>query len=103
MMKKVTMAVITLMTVALMMAWAVQTMAEDSAMAGDMGKVNINTASHDELVTLEGVGDSYADRIIEYREKNGPFQSPEDLLKVKGIGEKTLDANQGLIVVKDSK
>jgi competence protein ComEA len=91
------MAVITLMTVALMMAWAVPAMAED------VGKVNINTATREQLMTLSGIGESYADRIIEHREKNGPFQAPGDLLKVKGIGEKTLEANQGRIVVKDIK
>lgn len=96
-MKRATMAVITLLTVALMMAWAVPAMAED------MGKVNINTATRDQLMTLSGIGASYADRIVEYREKNGPFQAPGDLLKVKGIGEKTLEANQGRIEVKAIK
>lgn len=96
-MKRATMAVITLMTVALMMAWAVPAIAED------MSKVNINTATRDQLMNLSGIGASYADRIIEYRQKNGPFQAPGDLLKVKGIGEKTLEANQGRIVVKDTK
>jgi competence protein ComEA len=85
------------MTVALMTAWVVPTMAED------MGKVNINTATREQLMSLKGIGEAYADRIIEYRDKNGPFQAPEDLLKVKGIGEKTLEANQDRIVVKDIK
>ncbi len=52
-------------------------------------KVNINTAGIDELVTLPGVGRAYAQRIIEYRDKNGPFKRVEDLLNVRGIGEKT--------------
>lgn len=97
MMRKVSMVLITLMTVALMTAWVVPTMAED------MGKVNINTATREQLMSLKGIGEAYADRIIEYRDKNGPFQAPEDLLKVKGIGEKTLEANQDRIVVKDIK
>ena len=96
-MRKVFMVLITLMTVALMMAWVAPTMAED------MGKVNINTATREQLMSLKGIGESYADRIIEYREKNGPLQTPEDLLKIKGIGEKTLEANQDRIVVKDTK
>ena len=89
------MAVITMLTVALMMAWAVPALAEE------MGLVNINTASMEQLMTLDGIGESYAERIIEFREKNGPFQSPEDLLKIKGIGEKTLELNKGRILVKD--
>jgi competence protein ComEA len=52
-------------------------------------KVNINTAGLDELVTLPGVGKAYAQRIVEYRDKNGPFKRVEDLLNVRGIGEKT--------------
>lgn len=54
--------------------------------------ININTATKAELVSLEGIGEVLADRIIEYRETNGPFQSPQDLLNVHGIGEGKLDA-----------
>lgn len=53
--------------------------------------VNINTAGVDELVTLPGIGKAYAARIVEYRQKNGPFKKVEDLLNVRGIGEKTFD------------
>lgn len=91
------MVAIALMTAMLLMALIVPVMAQD------LVKVNINTATKDQLMTLKGVGEAYADRIIEYRDKNGPFQTPEDLLKVKGIGEKTLEANQDRIVVKDIK
>ncbi len=94
-MKKATMAIITLVTVALMMAWAVPALADKSEI------VNINTATRDQLMTLDGVGDKYADRIIEYREKNGLFQNPEEIQKVKGIGQKIYDANKDRIVVKD--
>jgi competence protein ComEA len=52
--------------------------------------VNINIAGVEELKQLTGVGDVKARAIIAYRDENGPFQSPEDLIKVKGIGEKTL-------------
>lgn len=54
------------------------------------GKININTASSEQLQTLSGIGPSMASRIIEYREANGKFASVEDLTKVSGIGEKTL-------------
>lgn len=54
---------------------------------GGEGKVNINTAGQTELETLPGIGPSLAQRIIEYRETNGNFQSIEDLQNVKGIGD----------------
>jgi competence protein ComEA len=55
-----------------------------------MGKVNINTADEAALVALKGIGKGKAKAIIEYRQKNGPFKSVDDLTKVKGIGNKTL-------------
>ncbi|MDA3787904.1 MAG: helix-hairpin-helix domain-containing protein [Desulfobacula sp.] len=64
------------------------------------GKININTATKKELVTLKHVGDIIADRIIEYR-KDNPFEEPEDIMKVKGIAQKIFDANKHLIIVKD--
>ena len=56
--------------------------------AQPQGKVNINTASVEELSTLKGIGEKTAKRIIEYRKKEGPFKTSEDIMKVKGIGEK---------------
>ncbi len=50
------------------------------------GRINLNTATKEELDTLPGVGAVLAERIIQYREKNGPFQRPEDLRKVPGFG-----------------
>ena len=50
--------------------------------------VNINTATVEQLDALPGVGAKMAARIIEYRQKNGPFKKIEDLMNVKGIGEK---------------
>jgi competence protein ComEA len=63
------------------------------------GKVNINTDDKAQLVTLKHVGDKIADRIIEYR-KTQPFEVPEDIMKVKGVGQKVFDANKDRIIVK---
>ena len=62
------------------------------------GKVNINTATVEELKTLKGVGDKKAEAIIEYRKKNGSFQTKEDLMKVRGIGKKLFESFQERIV-----
>ncbi|MBO5059709.1 MAG: helix-hairpin-helix domain-containing protein [Clostridia bacterium] len=62
--------------------------------------VNINTAEIYLLDTLEGVGESLAKRIIEYRTKNGNFEVIQDIMKVEGIGEKRFEAIKDYIVVK---
>jgi competence protein ComEA len=67
------------------------------------GKININTADINQLSQLKRVGTSYAVRIVEYREKNGAFQAPEDIMKVKGIGQKTFDDNKDTIIVAEEK
>jgi len=51
--------------------------------------VNLNTASVVELQTLPGIGARTAERILEYRQKNGPFKKIEELMNVQGIGEKS--------------
>ena len=53
--------------------------------------LNINTASTEELQTLSGIGPQMAQKIIQYREKHGPFTSVDALTEVKGLGEKTLE------------
>ena len=62
------------------------------------GKVNMNTATVEELKTLKGVGEKKAEAIIEYRKKNGSFQTKEDLMKVRGIGKKLFESFQERIV-----
>jgi competence protein ComEA len=62
------------------------------------GPVNLNSADAATLAReLDGIGPAKAQAIIEFRQKNGPFKSPEDLLKVDGIGEKVLEQNRGNI------
>ena len=63
-------------------------------------KININTANIEELVQLDRVGQKYAERIVAYRDTNGPFKAPEEIMQVAGIGEKTFEANKDRIVVK---
>ena len=62
------------------------------------GPVNVNTADVSTIAKeLDGIGKAKAQAIVEYRQKNGPFRAPEDLLKVEGIGQKVLDMNRGNI------
>ena len=62
-------------------------------------KININTATVEELVQLKWIGSKYAQRIIDYREKNGPFEKPEDIMLVSGIGPRAWEANKDRITV----
>jgi competence protein ComEA len=67
--------------------------------AADTAKVNINVASVDELTQLKRVGAKVAQKIVEYREKNGPFKTPVDITNVPGIGMKVFELNKDSIVI----
>lgn len=62
-------------------------------------KINLNTASASELDTLPGIGPSYAQRIIDYRNTNGGFKSIDEIKNVKGIGDKTFEKFKGSITI----
>lgn len=62
-------------------------------------KININTASAADLQKLPRVGESIAQRIVDYRTKNGKFKRIEDIMKVRGIGEKVFLQLKDLITV----
>ena len=68
--------------------------------AGSDGRVNINTASKDELMGLPGIGGSKEDAIIAYRDSNGGFSAPEDIKNVKGIGDSTYESLKDYITVR---
>jgi len=73
--------------------------AEEPVTPEPMPAVNINTADSELLQTLNGVGPALAERIIEYRRANGPFGEVEELLKVNGIGESTLEGFRDRVTV----
>jgi competence protein ComEA len=62
-------------------------------------KVNINTASASELETLPRIGPKVAQRIVDFRAKNGNFKRIEEIMKVQGIGEKVFESIKDLITV----
>ena len=63
------------------------------------GKINLNTADAAALTTLPGIGAGKAEEIIRYRERNGRFKKPEDLMKVPGIKEKAFERVKDKIIV----
>ena len=70
-----------------------------AAATAPAGKVNLNTATLGQLEDLPGIGPALAARIVEHRQKNGAFKSVEDVMAVKGIGEKNFSKIQGFLSV----
>jgi competence protein ComEA len=73
--------------------------AEAKVTATPSAPVNLNTATQAQLEALPGLGPKVAQRILEYRQKNGNFKKVEDLMNVKGIGEKSFLKLKPLVTV----
>ncbi len=71
--------------------------------AAATASVNINTATAADLQKLPGIGAATATRIVEYRQKNGPFKKVEELMNIRGIGEKSFLKLKPLITVAPPK
>jgi competence protein ComEA len=73
------------------------------AAASASAPINLNTASVAQLETLPGIGRSTAERILEYRQKNGSFKKVEDLMNVRGVGERSFLKLKPLVTVAPAK
>ncbi len=91
------------LVVLLLLSAGVPGHAAGAAKASPDHPVDLNKASVEALTTIPGIGKVTAERIVEWRESNGPFRRIEDLMKVKGIGDKTFDKLRPYIKVGKSR
>ena len=90
-----------LMLLVVLFSWNMLTVAaQNPDPQGAKSLININTAGQTELERLPGIGPSLAKKIIEFRQKNGNFKTPADLVAVQGIGDRKFEQLKSLITVK---
>jgi competence protein ComEA len=93
--------------VLLLLAAATPGLAADSSKNGPSASpgtpVDLNSATIEALTTIPGIGEVMAQRIVDWREEHGPFRRVEDLMKVKGVGEKTFDKLRPYVKVGKSR
>lgn len=77
----------------------VQSQPSTSRPPESIGKININTATLEQLQLLPGIGESLAQRILDYRAERGDFKSTEELMNVSGIGEKKFDSIKEYVII----
>jgi competence protein ComEA len=83
--------------IVMLAGWSMAALAAD---ATPSGVVNVNNADAEQLQLLPRIGPALADRIIEFREANGPFASVDELIAVKGIGERSLERLEPFVTTK---
>ncbi|HJQ97000.1 MAG TPA: helix-hairpin-helix domain-containing protein [Candidatus Polarisedimenticolaceae bacterium] len=74
-----------------------------AAASAEAKPVDLNAAGSDELEAVPGIGKSLASKIVAFREKNGAFKTVDDLLKVQGVGEKSLEKLRPYLTVSKAK
>jgi comEA protein len=89
--------------VLLVLALLIPAVAPAQDATGKRALVNLNTATTAQLEDLPGIGKATAERIVEYRTKNGGFKKIEDLMNVRGVGEKSFLSLKELITVSPPK
>jgi competence protein ComEA len=88
-----------LLVCALALSFTGGVIAQDKTQAPSKPAINLNTATLDQLEDLPGIGRATAERILEYRQKSGGFKKVEELMNVKGIGEKSFLKLKPLVVI----
>jgi competence protein ComEA len=87
------------LVITLSLAAQMATAQEPGRAAGASAPLNLNVATVAQLEALPGIGRATAERIVEYRQKNGGFKKAEDLMNVRGVGEKSFLKLKPLITV----